>query len=523
MTFISNNIESEGYITGNTVTANSISATTISGITFHGDGSNLTNVNSIFTGGTVTGNTIFTGDVNVSGTTILKNFTYVNGTIADGKVLTSDGNGNATWEYPEALNIQTYMFSSANSDIGGYEQAVILTSYSTASTATITTNISSTPTLMVSFATNANYPNITVIPSGIVHVHYETEKAAGSNNYYTYFELYKRTTGGTETLLTTSENSTETSSNTIQQISVAAFLTNNIFLNASDRIVVKVYGVMLSSTANVNFYYDDNTNSRLELPVTISTDSYIPYSGANQNVDLGLNRLTANELVSTNGITGSTLNISSIPSNDNALTQVLVRGTDGTIKYRTASSLAGSGGTGASVTAFTYNNLNTLTISDSENDTFSATINQMSGLTVGGILSATTISATTYYGNGGNLTGITGSFGISVDGSGSVLTSGVKGYVILPYNATITGWDIIGNTSGTCVFDVWRGSNYQIPTVINTITGNEKPNLNSQQINSDNSLSSWTTDVFINDVISFNIISATTISRVNLIIKVIKK
>jgi len=52
------------------------------------------------------------------------------------------------------------------------------------------------------------------------------------------------------------------------------------------------------------------------------------------------------------------------------------------------------------VTGFTYNDLNTFTISDNLNTAFTATINQMSGLTVNGTLSATTISATTVYVNG---------------------------------------------------------------------------------------------------------------------------
>ena len=39
------------------------------------------------------------------------------------------------------------------------------------------------------------------------------------------------------------------------------------------------------------------------------------------------------------------LNIDSTPSNDNALTQILARDTDGTVKYRAASSLGGGGGT----------------------------------------------------------------------------------------------------------------------------------------------------------------------------------
>ena len=58
------------------------------------------------------------------------------------------------------------------------------------------------------------------------------------------------------------------------------------------------------------------------------------------------------------------------------------------------------------ITGFTYDDANTLTISDNVGDTFPVTINTVTGLTVNGIISATTISGGTLYGDGSNLTGI---------------------------------------------------------------------------------------------------------------------
>lgn len=57
------------------------------------------------------------------------------------------------------------------------------------------------------------------------------------------------------------------------------------------------------------------------------------------------------------------------------------------------------------VTGFTYNN-NKFTISDNSGGTFNALINTVTGLTVNGVLSATTISGGTFYGNGLELTSI---------------------------------------------------------------------------------------------------------------------
>ena len=55
----------------------------------------------------------------------------------------------------------------------------------------------------------------------------------------------------------------------------------------------------------------------------------------------------------------------------------------------------------ATISAFTYNNNNTLTITDTSGGTFNATIDVMSGLTVNGIISATTINGTNLTISGG--------------------------------------------------------------------------------------------------------------------------
>lgn len=169
-----------------------------------------------------------------------------------------------------------------------------------------------------------------------------------------------------------------------------------------------------------------------------------------------------------------------------------------------------------------------------------------------GGLSATTISATTYQNlptdvtvtggtynqstqtatftnnTGGtfNISGFTtnkGSFGITIDGGGSAITTGVKGYITIPYAGTITGWDIFADTSGSIVVDVWKDTYANFPpTVADTIAGTEKPTLTSATKNQDTNLTTWTTSVTANDVIAFNVDSVSTVTRINLIIYINK-
>jgi hypothetical protein len=113
-------------------------------------------------------------------------------------------------------------------------------------------------------------------------------------------------------------------------------------------------------------------------------------------------------------------------------------------------------------------------------------------------------------GSGGGTAGSDkGSFGASID----ISSVGTVGYITIPYNGTITGWQVIGNVSGTCVFDVWKTAAGVIPTVANTIAGTEKPSLSAQQINSDLSLGTWTTAVSAGDIVGIVLDSASTLSQ----------
>jgi hypothetical protein len=116
-----------------------------------------------------------------------------------------------------------------------------------------------------------------------------------------------------------------------------------------------------------------------------------------------------------------------------------------------------------------------------------------------------------------------GSFGITIDGGGSTITTGLKGYVEIPYSGTITSWSLLADVSGSIVIDVWRDTYATFPpSVADTIAGSEKPTLSSAQKSEDTSLSTWSTSVTAGDIMAFNVESASTLTRVNLSIKITK-
>ena len=126
-----------------------------------------------------------------------------------------------------------------------------------------------------------------------------------------------------------------------------------------------------------------------------------------------------------------------------------------------------------------------------------------------------------------SITGFTsnvGCVGITIDGAGSAITTGIAGSIIVPYACVIDCWAVIADQSGSIVVDVWKGSSpLTIPTsASDSIAGSEKPTLSSQQINTDLNLTTWTTNLVFGDVLVFNVDSATTVERITLQIKVIK-
>lgn len=102
--------------------------------------------------------------------------------------------------------------------------------------------------------------------------------------------------------------------------------------------------------------------------------------------------------------------------------------------------------------------------------------------------------------------------GATIDGSGGTITFGVKGYVQVPYACTINSWRIIANASGSIVVDVYKAAAPTIPTV--SITGSAKPTLSSQQTATSSTLTGWTTSIAANDILGFNVDSASIVSWV---------
>ena len=129
----------------------------------------------------------------------------------------------------------------------------------------------------------------------------------------------------------------------------------------------------------------------LEVDATTGATDYF-YVNANSefngNVSITGNTTIDGDLIVTGVTSASTINITTTPTNNNSLTEILGRNSStGEIEYISSTEL----GVDTFVTAFTYNNLNKLTLSRNEGQSdLDVRIDVMSGLTINGGLTATT-------------------------------------------------------------------------------------------------------------------------------------
>jgi hypothetical protein len=114
-----------------------------------------------------------------------------------------------------------------------------------------------------------------------------------------------------------------------------------------------------------------------------------------------------------------------------------------------------------------------------------------------------------------------GTISLIIDGGASVITTGVKAFLEIPFACTITAVTLLADVSGSIVIDIWKDTyaNYP-PTVADTIVASAKPTIITATKSQSSTLTGWTTSIAAGDILGFNVDSATTVKRVTLSLKV---
>jgi hypothetical protein len=114
--------------------------------------------------------------------------------------------------------------------------------------------------------------------------------------------------------------------------------------------------------------------------------------------------------------------------------------------------------------------------------------------------------------------------GITIDGGGTTITTGVKGFVSVPFTGTITRATLLSTdgsaTACSIVIDVWKDSYANYPPVdADSITASAPPTLSSANKSDDSTLTGWSTSLTAGDILGFNVDSVTGCSRVLLTLR----
>lgn len=135
------------------------------------------------------------------------------------------------------------------------------------------------------------------------------------------------------------------------------------------------------------------------------------------------------------------------------------------------------------------------------------------GLTL--VLPVASSTANGYLSSTDYLTIKTREFGYTVDGGGSTITLGSKGYRRVEVAGTITGYVALADQSGSVTMDLRKCAYAGFPTTT-SIVASDPISISAAQKNQDTTLTGWTTAFSAGDIFEFVVSTAATITRLQI-------
>jgi hypothetical protein len=115
-----------------------------------------------------------------------------------------------------------------------------------------------------------------------------------------------------------------------------------------------------------------------------------------------------------------------------------------------------------------------------------------------------------------------GSIECVIDGGGVAITTGLKGYLVAPFDGTLVSNRLLADQSGSIVVNVWKCTYAQFdaggthPVAGDKITASAPPTLSSATKSEDTTLTGWTKAFSAGDIFAYNVDSVATVTRVTL-------
>jgi hypothetical protein len=309
------NLPLDVFVTGGTFSGGDIIFTNNTGGTFNVSGissfdtfvTGFTYSNNTFTISQNSGSSLSTTINSVTGLTVggtINSTTFSGGTyFGDGSNLTGiiRGSGGGRVFYFNLSNTQTPYYEFSPSATTQPEQSITTSAITSGSTSTI-----------AGFLTPPNALNITQIVGGVWTFFVHSYKEDITSDFDIFCEVYKRTTGGTETFLFQTDPAPITSVSPTPSMEITDGYFSGTSLDITDRLLVKVNVTNLGSTSKTatfvtegNVHYSYSTSS-LYIPSVDTFTTGFTYN--NNTLTIQRNEGLSDLSVSINSVTGLTVN-----------------------------------------------------------------------------------------------------------------------------------------------------------------------------------------------------------------------
>jgi hypothetical protein len=181
--------------------------------------------------------------------------------VAGGILTDPNGDGNLQWDLPQDTGTGgggiPYFLNLSNSQTPYREFSPIATTAAEQSSGVSIAN-GATATI-AEFLTPVGYPNATLLPGGIWTFHLHSNKNTSNASFEIFVEVYKRSSGGTETLLFTTDSEPVLSTSPTINMQICDVYFSGTPLLTSDRILAKVIATNTSNqTHTITLFTEGN-------------------------------------------------------------------------------------------------------------------------------------------------------------------------------------------------------------------------------------------------------------------------
>jgi hypothetical protein len=236
------------------------------------------------------------------------------------KVLAQTGDGSNSaepvWAPPQTSGTLTYYLQSTNSGLTNGSAIVTQDKQMLTPPQAVKTNIdiahnASGDVILQSFATDPGFPGITFIPFGAYIWHIHAERLSGNRAVTLYAVFREVTATGTNVgTIGTLTESTTALTGVENEYPLAMADPNPYFLALStSRIVIDCHAVFTggSTSTTVRMFVGGTADSHISLPSnTVDSTYFVPYTGATNDVALGLHAITGAPFTGDSGSGGTT-------------------------------------------------------------------------------------------------------------------------------------------------------------------------------------------------------------------------